>query len=142
MSSVKRSLLTMVVGSLIAGPAWAGSSDLAQSISDLDSQTNDKERMDTHAAARVQLSEIRTWLGEARNAVKEEEEETCRRIFDRVRLQLKLVDRVIELSSLRAQLDKANGMLQAAKAKLEQTQTTLAKKKATLRALKMKEKQS
>ena len=95
-------LPTMVATMMMvrAGPALADAADLQQAISDLGSQASDKERIDAENAARIELNEVRTWLQDATNKLKEEEEEWCRLVLERVRAQLRMVDQLISLSSL------------------------------------------
>jgi len=61
-----RLILLGLVG-LLAAPAWAEEpADLEQTITDLSSQTGDKERIDRLGATKVEVNQIRTWLTTAR----------------------------------------------------------------------------
>jgi uncharacterized coiled-coil protein SlyX len=96
--------------------------------------------MDQHEAAKIELAQIETWLAEAANAIKEEQEERARRLFDRVRLQLKLVDELIALSKADMRVDKLRAELGQLEAKVKSARETLQDKQAKIRALKMTEK--
>lgn len=124
---------------LLAGAAWAEEGDLKQTVSDLTSQTADKEKMDALGATRVELSQIRGWLNDATNAIKEEAEAKTRRLFELVRAQLKLVDELVALSKLEDEASKIEQQMSAVKQKLSTAKNELDEKKAKLRALKMAE---
>jgi len=141
---VKRKLLAMVGLTLLSSlPAMADeeeSGDLKQSVSDLSAQTDDKEKMDTLGATRVEVSQIRNWISDATNSIKEEAERKTRRIFERIRAQLKLVDQLIALSKVEDEASKLEQQVSAVKQKAAAAKSELEEKRAKLRALKMKEK--
>jgi chromosome segregation ATPase len=116
------------------------SGDLKQSVSDLSAQTDDKEKMDTLGATRVEVSQIRNWISDATNSIKEEAERKTRRIFERIRAQLKLVDQLIALSKVEDEASKLEQQVSAVKQKAAAAKSELEEKRAKLRALKMKEK--
>jgi replicative DNA helicase len=124
---------------LLAGPALGEEGDLKQTVSDLTSQTTDKEKMDALGATRVELSQVRGWLNDATNAIKEEAEAKTRRLFELVRAQLKLVDELVALSKLEDEASKLTAQISAVKQKLSTAKNELDEKKAKLRALKMAE---
>lgn len=141
---MKRKLLAMVGLTLLSSlPAMADeeeSGDLKQSVSDLSAQTDDKEKMDTLGATRVEVSQIRNWISDATNSIKEEAERKTRRIFERIRAQLKLVDQLIALSKVEDEASKLEQQVSAVKQKAAAAKSELEEKRAKLRALKMKEK--
>lgn len=121
----------------LPGSARADSADLKQAIADLSSQAKDKTRMDTLGASKVELSQIGTWLDEASNAVKEDEEQKCRKALDRSRAQLALIDQQIALSQLEAQAKQAESALAEAQREVAKAKRELDDKTAKARALKM-----
>jgi len=127
---------TLLLLLLSASAARAQDEDLPQTIADLSSQTADKERLDTLGTARVEINQIRVWLTEAKNAVKEEEEETCRMILNRVRAQLRLVDELVLLSQLKADLGRLEEALATAKKVVLSAKKNLEEKLAKIRAMK------
>jgi hypothetical protein len=132
--------ITMATALLVVtASAQAEDADLKQTVSDLTSQTDDKERMDVLGSSKVEVSQLRTWLGDATNAIKEEAEKKCRQIFERIRSQLKLVDE----QTAHAKLDDEARKLEQQIAEIKTTSETLSRKvqdkKAKLRALKMKD---
>ena len=134
-----RLILLGLVG-LLAAPAWAEEpADLEQTITDLSSQTGDKERIDRLGATKVEVNQIRTWLTNATNSVKENAAKVARRFFDLIRAQMKLVDQLISLS----QIDNEAVRLEREVAKTKQRIATmtgqLEEKRVQLRALKMRE---
>lgn len=136
-----RTLLAGALVLLLASPALAEEDDLQQTVSDLTSQTTDKEKMDTLGATRVELSQIRGWLNDATNAIKEEAKGKTRRLFELVRAQLKLVDELVALSKIDDEASRLQQQISQVKAKLSASKSELEEKKATLRALKMQESQ-
>jgi hypothetical protein len=142
---VKRKLLALAgLTLLLSLPAMADeeetTGDLTQSVSDLSSQTDDKEKMDALGATRVEVSQIRSWISDATNSIKEEAERKTRRIFERIRAQLKLVDQLIALSKLEDEASKLEQQVSETKQKAAAAKSELEEKKAKLRALKMREK--
>ena len=129
--------LTLLAG---VSTAFADDADLKQSISDLSSQTTDKERMDQHGATRVEVSEIRTWLQEATNAAQEEKEDECRALFDRVRAQLVLVDELIKLSKLKAYFRQQQQQYASMQREAQSAKQRLDEVEAKNRALEMNQK--
>jgi hypothetical protein len=127
-----------LVLALMAAPAQAEDADLQQTLSDLTSQTADKEKMDTLGATRVELSQTRGWLDAATNAIKEEAEEKCRRFFDLVRAQLKLLDELIALSKLEEEANQLDQAIAAAEQNFRAAKSQLEDKQAQIRALKIK----
>ncbi len=111
--------------------------DLQQSINDLSGQTDDKQRLDTQGAVKVELNEVRTWLGQATNAVKEGQEKKCRRIFQLVREQLKLIDQLIELSKLEARARALEDKNAKAQQEVNAAKQLLEEKQAKLKAYKL-----
>jgi vacuolar-type H+-ATPase subunit D/Vma8 len=93
-------LVAVAVVLLAVAPAWAEDADLEQTISDLGSQAGDKERIDALGAAKVEINQIRGWLTDASNAVKQSHAKKARRVFDFVRAEMKLVERLIAVSQL------------------------------------------
>ena len=136
--------LLLLVGLLFVpvSPALAedASGDMMQTISDLRSQSDDKEKIDSLGATRVELSQIRTWLGDATNAMQEEAEEKARRIFARTRAQLRLVDQLIALSKVQDRVRKLERGLSEARQAAAAAKSELEEKRARLRALKMRAK--
>ena len=124
---------------LLTGPAFAGEGDLQQTVSDLTSQTADKEKMDDLGATRVELSQVRGWLNDATNAIKEEAEGTTRRLFELVRAQLTLIDELTALSKVEDEASRLLQQISQVKATLSAAKSELDEKKAKLRALKLKE---
>jgi hypothetical protein len=121
----------------LAAPALADESDLKQTQSDLTAQTEDKQRLDTQGAVKVELAQTRGWLGESANAVKEDKGKLARKLFDRVRAQLKMMDQRIALSQLQLELRKLEQGLQNAKNGLAKARKHLEDKRVQLKALKM-----
>jgi hypothetical protein len=105
-------------------------------LTDLSAQTDDKQRLDTRGACKVELSHARAWLTDADNAIREDEPELARKAFDRVRAQLKMLDQRIALSQLQAQLGRIEQALQKARAGLEQAKNQLVDKRVKLKVLK------
>jgi hypothetical protein len=116
--------------------AWAEDADLKQTIADLTSQTNDKQRLDTHDAAKVELSQIRSWLSEAANAVQEEKEARCRQLFELARAQLLLVDQLVLLDQISVEVKKIEKGLAAVKQVLSNAKKRLEEQQAQIRAQK------
>ncbi len=129
-------LLSLMLLLLSAPAAWAQDEDLPQTIADLSSQTADKERLDTLGTARIEINQIRVWLTEATNAIKEDEEEMCRLILQRVRAQLRLVDELILQSQLKADLQRLEKALVTAKRVFQDAKRSLEDKLAKIRAMK------
>jgi hypothetical protein len=121
----------------LPGPARGDATDLKQTIADLSSQAKDKTRMDTLGVAKIELSQVRTWLDDASNAVKEDEEEKCRKALDRIRAQIELVDQLVVLSQLEAQAKRVAAALAKAEKALSEAQRELEDKRAKVRALRM-----
>ena len=128
-------LLMLIGTSALAEEA----SDLKQTISDLQSQAADKDRMDEHRATRVELSQVQGWLNDATNAVREEATAKCRRLFDLVRAQFKLIDELVALSKLNHQIQTVKATIAKAQQAAETAKGELENKKAKLRALKRRE---
>ena len=134
-------LLAMVV--LLAAPAWAEEpADLDQTITDLNSQTGDKERIDKEGATKVELSQIRGWLTNATNAVKEHAAKAARRFFDLVRAQMKLVDQLIVVAQLDSEASHLEREVAKTKERIVRMTTQLEEKRIQLRALKLREGES
>jgi hypothetical protein len=129
-------LLLVVALALPVTTAFAEQGDLSQAIADLGAQARDKARLDTLGAVTIELNEINTWLREATNAVKEEQEPRCRRSLNRVRAQLSLVDQLIALSQLRAQQQRADKQLVRAGRKAAKAKQDLEERRANLKAMK------
>ena len=136
-----RKLIAVAFVLLMAGPVVAEDADMQQTVTDLTSQTADKEKMDDLGATRVELSQVRGWLNDATNAIKEEAGAKARRLFELVRSQLKLIDELIALSKIEDEASKLQQQISVAKQKLSGAKNTLNEKQAQLRALKMKEAQ-
>jgi hypothetical protein len=131
-------LLAMVV--LVAVPAWADEpADLDQTITDLNSQTGDKERIDKEGATKVELSQIRGWLTNATNAVKEHAAKAARRFFDLVRAQMKLVDQLIGVAQMDAEAARLEREVIKTKERIARMTSQLEEKRIQLRALKLRE---
>lgn len=127
----------MLLLTALPGQARGDAADLQQAITDLSSQAKDKARMDTLGAAKIELSQIGTWLDDASNAVKEEDEEKCRKALDRIRAQIALVDQLIALSQLDAKAKQVESALAEAKKAVSVAKRELEDKTARARALKM-----
>ena len=132
-------LLLGVVAALgaIAGDARGDAADLKQAIADLSSQAKDKTRMDTLGAAKIELSQVGSWIDEASNAVQEKAEKKCRTALDRIRAQLVLVDQRIALSQLEAQAQQLETSLAEAKKASAAAKRELEDKQAKLRAIRI-----
>ena len=128
---------SLVVLLALHAPALADEGDLQQSLTDLSAQVDDKQRLDTHGAVKVELAQTRSWLGEAANAVKENKAKLVRKLFDRVRAQLKMMDQRIALSQLQLEQRKLEQGLQSARRGLEAAKKRLEDKRVQLKALKM-----
>ena len=126
-------LLTVLVSSAVA---VADETDLNQTVSDLTSQVNDKRRLDRRQAASVEISQCKSWLADAANAIKEERVEQSRRLFVQVRVQLQLIDQLIALAELRHQEQRLNERLDAARQRVARAQRRLKAKEARLARLK------
>ena len=134
-----RLVLLGLVG-LTAAPAWAEEpADLAQTITDLGSQTGDKERIDTQSATKVEISQIRGWLTNAANSVKENTAKVARRFFDLIRAQMKLVDQLISLSQIESEAARLEREVAKTKQRIGTMTGQLEEKRVQLRALKMRE---
>jgi len=121
-------------------PAHASEArDLEQTIQDLHSLADAKEKLDRHGAARVELAEIRTWLRAATNAVKEEAEKAARRHLDLVRAQVRLIDRIISLSKLEHEAKRLDHEIESTKKRIEGLTAELEEKRVKLRAMKLRE---
>lgn len=138
MRAVTTAMVVLTIGSgLLVGAALADKGELQQSISDLSSQTSDKQRLDTLGAARVELSQVRTWLTEAENAVKEDQEDLARRALERVRAQLTLVQELTALSQRERETQRLEQALANARRGLQSAKKKLDEKHVELRALKL-----
>jgi hypothetical protein len=133
----KTALFTLVVVLLLPAAANAGDDDLKQTIADLTGQTRDKERMDTLGAVKIEISDARTWLAAASNAVKESDEDKCRQLLTRIRLQLVLIDQLVGLSQIKARAEKLTKEIRDVHASVRSAKTELEQKQAKVRALKM-----
>lgn len=134
-----RKLSPLVLVLLLAAPARAEDDDLNRTVTDLSGQAGDKEKMDALGAAKVELSQMRGWLDNAVNAIKEDAKKKARRMFELVRAQLKLVDGLISLSKAKdelSRLERERGQLRQA---LGKAKSQLEEKRAQLRALKITE---
>jgi hypothetical protein len=130
--------LAMMV--LLAAPAWADEpADLDQTITDLNSQTGDKERIDKEGATKVEISQIRGWLTNATNAVKEHAAKAARRFFDLVRAQMKLVDQLIAVAQVDSEATRLERDVAKTKDRIAKMTTQLEEKRVQLRALKLRE---
>jgi hypothetical protein len=133
-------LIPLAMMMLLAAPAWAEEpADLDQTITDLNSQAGDKERIDSRGATKVELSQIRGWLTNATNSVKENAAKVARRFFDLVRAQMKLVDQLISLSQVDAEAARLERDVAKTKERIATMTTQLEEKRVQLRALKMRE---
>lgn len=117
------SLILCGVGRLPA--ATAGEADLLQMTADLGAQADDKERMDPLGGAQAEINQIRVWLSEANTAIKDGRESQARRIIDRARAQLKLVDQVVVLSKINAEIKKMKKAMKLAREAAQRTRTKL-----------------
>ena len=134
-----RSVVPLGIVLLFAVPAWAEDTDLDQTIADLGSQTGDKERVDNLGATKVEVSQVRGWLTDATNAVKEKEAKKARRCFDLIRAQMRLIDELITLSQIEneaARLEADIGRTRQQNARLK---AQLDDKRVQIRALKLNE---
>ncbi|MBI5478941.1 MAG: hypothetical protein HY906_08805 [Deltaproteobacteria bacterium] len=133
-------LVLMAMVMFLAAPAWAEEpADLEQTITDLNSQAGDKERIDTQGATKVELSQIRGWLTNATNSVKENAAKVARKFFDLVRVQMKLVDQLISLSQIDAEVARLERDVAKTKERIATMTTQLEEKRVQLRALKLRE---
>lgn len=119
-----------------SSPALADEGDLQQTLSDLSAQVDDKQRLDTEGAVKVELSQARSWLNDATNAVKEKKTKLARKIFDRIRAQLKMMDQRIALSQVQAELRKLEQALQNARKGLAAARKELENKRVQLKVMK------
>lgn len=122
---------------LCAGTAHADVADLKQSLSDLRSQADDKEKMDTLGATKVELSQVSGWLDDATNAIKLEAEKKARRFFTLVRAQLKLVDQLVVLAKLQQEAKKLEADISGLKEQKASAKSQLEDKRVQLKALQM-----
>ena len=127
-------LLTLLA---LGAPALADESDLKQTQSDLTAQADDKQRLDTQGTVKVELAQTRSWLGEAANAVKEDKAKLARKLFDRVRAQLKMMDQRIALAQLQLEQRRLEQGLQNARNGLAGAKKKLEDRRVQLKALKM-----
>jgi hypothetical protein len=118
-----------------SAPALAADADLKQTVTDLSAQTDDKERLDTAGAVKVEISQLRTWLNEATNAIKEDKEKICRELFERSRAQLKLVDQLAALAQLENEAKKLEDAVSSARKGMQAARRKLEDKQVQLRAL-------
>lgn len=137
---MRTSALIIVLLLLVSPVSLADEGDLKQTIDDLTAQTADKQRLDEHGATQVEISHIQTWISDATNAVKEDEPKKCRRAFNRIREQLKLVDELIKLSKLEASATGLEELIARITRANETNKSQLLDKEAKLRALKMQKK--
>jgi multidrug resistance efflux pump len=128
--------IVALLGALV-GDARGDAADLKQANADLSSQAKDKTRMDTLGAAKIELSQIGTWLDEASNAVKEDDEEKCRKALDRIRAQLALVDQQVALSQLEGRAKQLDAAVAEARKAGAAAKRELEDKQAKLRAIKI-----
>ncbi len=115
--------------------------DLEQTITDLNSQAGDKERIDKEGATRVELSQIRGWLTNATNSIKENAVKVARRFFDLVRAQMKLVDQLITLSHIDGEATRLERDVARTKQSISSMSLQLEEKRIQLRALKLRERE-
>ena len=120
----------------LGAPALADEGDLKQTHSDLSAQTEDKQRLDTLGAVKVELAQTRSWLAEAANAIKEEKAKVTRKLFERVRAQLKMMDQRIALSQVQAELRKLEQALAGARQGLANARKQLEDKRVQLKVMK------
>lgn len=133
-------LVLLGVALLLAAPVHAEEpADLEQTITDLNSQTADKERIDKEGATKVELSQIRGWLTNATNSIKENAVKVARRFFDLVRAQMKLVDQLITLSSIDTEATRLERDVARTKQSISAMSQQLEEKRVQLRALKLRE---
>ncbi len=137
---MRRILVASLVLAAAAATVRAESGDLKQTITDLTGQSEDKRRLDTTGAARLELEQLRGWLSDATNAVKEEKEKLCRQIFDRIRGQLGLIDQLISLGQAEAEAKKLEQALASAQKGLAAAKRKLDDRRVQLRALKLNSK--
>ena len=133
-------LILLAMMMLLTAPAWAEEpADLDQTITDLNSQAGDKERIDKEGATKVELSQIRGWLTAATNAVKENAAKVARRFFDLVRAQMKLVDQLVSVSQLDTEATRLEREVSKTKERIVKMTGQLEEKRVQLRALKLRE---
>jgi len=132
--------ILMAVALLLAAPARAEEpADLEHTIADLNSQAGDKERIDKEGATKVELSQIRGWLTNATNSIKENAVKVARRFFDLIRSQMKLVDQLISLSQIDAEAARLERDVAKTKQNISSMTLQLEEKRIQLRALKLRE---
>jgi hypothetical protein len=142
-AAVTSRLVLLAAMVLLAAPAWAEEpADLEQTITDLSSQTGDKERIDKMGATKVELSQIRGWLTNAANAVKENAAKAARRFFDLVRAQMKLVDQLISVSQVDSEAARLERDVAKTKERIAKMTAQLEEKRVQLRALKLREREA
>ena len=132
--------ILMAVALLLAAPARAEEpADLEHTIADLNSQAGDKERIDKEGATKVELSQIRGWLTNATNSIKENAVKVARRFFDLIRSQMKLVDQLISLSQIDGEAARLERDVAKTKQNISSMTLQLEEKRIQLRALKLRE---
>jgi len=136
---VTRTLAALSLVLLLAAPARAEESDMKHTVLDLTAQASDKEKMDSLGATKVELSQIRGWLNDATNAIKEEAEKKTKRLFELVRAQLVLVQELVSQSKIKDEADKLEQEVSQVRQKAAAAKHTLEEKQAQVRALKMKD---
>jgi chromosome segregation ATPase len=135
-------LVPLSVALLLATPALAEDVDLNQTLADLGSQVGDKERMDRLGATKVELNQVRGWLTDATNAVKENAAKKARRLFDLVRSQIRLVDQLIVASQVEDEATRVEREIERTRQDLARLKGQLEDKQTQIRALKMRESDS
>ncbi|HEY3354331.1 MAG TPA: hypothetical protein VGQ83_13850 [Polyangia bacterium] len=134
-----RRLLTLGVLLLLAAPARGEDTDLTQTISDLGSQAGDKEKIDTLGASKVEISQIRGWLTDATNAVQQSAAKKARRLFDLVRAQMRLVERLVAAAQLEHEAARLDREITRTRQSVASLKEKLDDRRAQLRASKQRE---
>ncbi len=137
---MRRGLFVVGVALLLASTARAEDGDLEQTIADLNGQASDKERIDQQGVARVEISQVRGWLTDATNSVRQKTPKKARRFFDLVRSQMKLIDQLVKVAAVEneaARLEREVGAVGKQNANLRRE---LDEKRVKVRALRMIEK--
>jgi predicted nucleic acid-binding Zn-ribbon protein len=124
---------------LLAAPARGEDTDLTQTISDLGSQAGDKEKIDTLGASKVEISQIRGWLTDATNAVQQSAAKKARRLFDLVRAQMRLVERLVAAAQLEHEAARLDREITRTRQSVASLKEKLDDRRAQLRASKQRE---
>ena len=109
------------------GEAWAGEEDdLQRQIETQRAGASDIERLDELHAAGDEVVLLKAWLDEAWDLRAKHEYDQVREVLDRAIAQAELIRQKINVSKLRAQVDKREAQLQDTRRKTDQARKALA----------------